>query len=60
MSNLNIQLDKQTYEVLSVFILGGLCCVLLVKIIINKQIANSNNIWETIKLFVKLFDVKYN
>ena len=60
LSNLNMQLDKQAYEVLSVFILGGLCCVLLVKIIVNKQIANSNNIWETIKLFVKLFDVKYN
>lgn len=59
-SNLNYHIDSETLVTLSIFIIGGLCSVLFKKIVVNKQIINSKNIWETIKLFVKLFIIERN
>ena len=41
---LNMQIDKQTCETLCLFILGGICCVLFISIVDNKQTPNSKNI----------------
>lgn len=41
---LNMQIDKQTCETLSLFILGGICCVLFISIVDSKQTPNSKNI----------------
>lgn len=54
---LNMQIDKQTCETLSLFILGGICCVLFMSIVDSKQTPNRKNIWETIKLFAKSFNM---